>query len=135
MGPPGMSDPHAEPRPLRRDYSPDGEALARLDERMASMHRGIGELRSDLRDRLEELKGDVKNRNESFRVDVMSRISALEEKKLSTDIFTPVQRLVYGMVTLILAAFMAGLTAVVFVKDRTDTVVDHAVTSSEGQPR
>lgn len=88
------------------------ELLARLDERTKAIQSDILTIRLDLKEKtlkLEEMIDSSKDEYESV-------IDSLEKNYVRKETFSPVQRLVYGVVGLILSGVVVALLGLFVVK-------------------
>ena len=112
-------------------YPADSEILGRLDERTLAIQESlrifreeISALRSDQMRQYAELSSEIQKSNssisskfDSFQEDFDDKIKSLkaeiEEKYVSIDRYSPVEKLVYGIVGIALTAIVTGLLALV----------------------
>lgn len=88
------------------------ELLARLDERTKSIQTDILNIRVDLKEKTTKLEALIDEGKESYE----SLIENLESNYVRKETFSPVQRLVYGVVGLILSGVIVALLGLFVVK-------------------
>lgn len=88
------------------------ELLARLDERTKSIQTDILNIRVDLKEKTTKLEALIDEGKETYE----SLIENLETNYVRKETFSPVQRLVYGVVGLILSGVVVALLGLFVVK-------------------
>jgi hypothetical protein len=79
--------------------------MARVDERTLAMQKEIAELKENNADKIDSLKQQVEGLKKSMKEDYVQKES-----------FTPVQRIVYGIVSVILTAVTMAIIGFVILK-------------------
>lgn len=99
------------------------DLLARLDERMKSIQENIIDIRQELKsqntqfnNKMDALEFRIEKKIESVRNELHSISEDIEDEYVTKEQFQPVQRVVYGIVGLILLSFAGVLVELVIKK-------------------
>lgn len=97
--------------------------LGRLDERTIAIQESLKSFRAELtslRDEIQKTNENISSKFISLQSDIDIKIEALRieiaDKYISKERFTPVEKIVYSVVGLILTAVVVGLLSLVIIK-------------------
>lgn len=97
--------------------------LARLDERTKAIQDSLNTIRDDFKTqseitlkKIDDIEIKLENKIQSVKVEMADRIEVHEKTFVTQEQFKPVQKIVYGIVGLILFSFGTALVTLVFSK-------------------
>jgi len=108
------------------------EMLARVDERTRTILEDFKEMRNDLKNHIvfSDRRFDKTIEEQDSKIDILKRETSLKFETIKKDFdstyvrkenFTPIQKIVYGFIGLILIAFAGAIISPVFVTKNSNT--------------
>lgn len=94
------------------DDSRSYDLLARLDERTKAIQSEISHLRTEVKEKVERIESSIT----TMKREVDDVLETVEKDYVRKETFVPIQKIVYGVVGLILTAVFAAIIGMVIIK-------------------
>lgn len=94
----------------------DETLLARLDERTKSIQTGLEKINADIRSNNETTTKKIENLELAISRRMENIEREIKEEYVKKEQFTPIQKIVYGVVAIILSTVLGSLVALVVYK-------------------